>query len=134
MAKNQRNMKTEIINIDRIFANLDKNSTHRLSQAGGRIRNVLGVEDSWLEFMTKINFWEWATKFYWDNNKMPVKEFASLFFLLTQIRNDNKIKVPIVLARTCKDNKWFLRNGCHRLSIAKEIGITEIPVSWHEET
>ena len=127
-------MKIETVNIDKIVSNLDKNSQGRLRNAGGRIKNVLGVEDSWFEFMNKVNFWEWATKFYWDNNKMPIEEFAALFFLLTQLRNDKVIKVPISLSRTAKDNKWFLRNGCHRLSIAKEIGITEIPVEWYEKT
>ena len=127
-------MKTEIINISKILANLDTDSIHRLRNAGGRIKNVLAVEDSWFEFMDKVNFWEWATSFYWDKYKMPVEEFSALFFLLTQIRNDKVIKTPISLARTAKDNKWFLRNGCHRLSIAKEIGITEVPVEWYEKT
>jgi len=127
-------MKIEILPRKEILSRLDRNSLERIRVASRKINNTLAIEDSWLEYAPKVNFWEWVQDTYDEKENMPIKQFAAFYFTLSQIRKDG-IKNPIVLERYTKNtkgNKWFLSNGCHRMAIAEELKIEEIPVEWRE--
>ena len=120
----------EILDREALIKNLDRQSIDRLIHAKQRIQKTLAVEDAWLDFMSKVNFWEWATEFYWDKDKMSIKEFAAFYFLINQIRKDG-IKQPLKLKKNFHNEIWELGNGHHRLAIAEILDIKKIPVTYY---
>lgn len=113
---------------EKVKNRLDYNSRERLSAAVGRIQRVLAIEDAWLDYMGKVNFWEWTIGYYWQEQIMSPKLFACVYFLITQIRKDG-IKKPILIKM--KKTPWELMNGHHRLAIAEVLEI-DVPIKEYE--
>ena len=133
------------MDISKLRNNLDVNSIGRISEANREIQQMLDVRQKLREILynTELNYWEEAIKIISDNEFCQIvnKDKLFIFYLLYVDIRRNGLKFPILIQRKRDDgyplNQWVILNGCHRMAIAKSLGIDEIPVKFidpYEET
>lgn len=115
-----------------LLANLDRNSLERIKIATFHIEAMLNEESLFDEVLhaNLVNWWEWVIK-EWRDDRIHPRLYIAINILVNSIKK-NGIKTPVRITNKL-NHGYFLENGCHRVAIAKILGIKEIPVDIRRE-
>lgn len=119
---------------------LNSQSLEKIREALGDIKQMLTIRDQLKSILynTELNYWEEAVKIL-DNGefcqRVNKNKYIAFCLLYVDIRKYG-LKFPIIIQRKREDgyplDKWFLLNGHHRMVIAEELGITDIPIKFKD--